>query len=539
MGFNDSEAIIDIRSIPSGPSTSCEKPDNEHSNSGDKGAAQVPLNETTSHSIDPDHERRVRLKIDLAIIPLAALIYLVCFIDRTNIGNARLAGLEQDLNLHGYDFNSVNSYFYVSYIVFEIPSNFLCKVLGPGWVLPFLTIGFGLLTVASAYVENYSQLAACRFLLGAFEAGIMPGLAYYLSRWYRRSELTFRISLYVVMAPLAGAFGGLLASAILRFDGLGPRIPAGSWRAIFVVEGVLTVVVGLLCLAVMTDQPSSARFLSEEERQLAVDRLMTERIGTGAVLDKMSVSKLVKGAFNPVTAMTSVVFMFCSLSVQGLALFTPSIVRSIYPDVSPLNLDAVVRVSTYDASQETVTTQQLRTAPPYAIGAGCLLLVCFASWRLHHRQLFMVLCAPPMIAGYLIFLVTNETHFTARYAGVCLMASTSFILGPLCLAQASANVSSDTSRNMAIGICMFFSNVGSLVSTWSFLPTDAPNYPIGCGLNCATSVLIFVAASLGWLWMRWDNRRRDGRDVEAELERLSSEEGEELEWRHPAFRWRV
>ncbi|KAH7369248.1 Tna1 protein [Plectosphaerella cucumerina] len=485
------------------------------------------LSVTTGEGHDGTHHHhgaatgaRIRLKTDLAIIPLAALIFLFCFIDRSNIGNARLAGLEADLGLKGYDFNSVNSFFYVSYIIFEIPSSVLCKVVGPGWYLPGLTVLFGLLTVASAYVNNYSQLAACRFLLGIAEAGVMPGLSYYLSRFYRHSELTFRLSLYIVMAPLAGAFGGLLASAILKLPGFGVRIPAGSWRAILALEGIVTVVVGLLALAFLTDRPETARFLTPEEREVAINRLKDERTGNTVVLDKISKKKMLKGAINPVTATTSICFMFCTFSIQGLALFAPTIVRSIYPNTS-------------------VTRQQLLTVPPYAFGAGCLLIMCFASWKLNRRQIFMIACAPPMMIGYLIFLCTNHTHVNVRYGAIFLMASTAFILGPLCHAQASANVSSDTARNMAIAICMFFGNIASLVSTWSFLPNDAPNYPIGCGLNFATSTLILFVAVFAWFWMRRDNEKRDQKDTDAESASLAPEEAEQLEWKHPAFRWRL
>lgn len=177
--------------------------------------------------------------------------------------------------------------------------------------------------------------------------------------------------------------------------------------------------------------------------------------------------------------------------------------------------------------------------PPYAFGAACLLSMCFASWKLNRRQIFMIACAPPMMIGYLIFLATDHTQTTARYAAVVLMASTSFILGPLCHSQSSANVSSDTARNMSIAICMFFGNVGSLVSTWSFLPNDAPNYPIGCGLNFATSTLILATAVAAWFWMKRDNKLRDSRDIDAELAALTPDQAEQLEWKHPAFRWRL
>lgn len=105
------------------------------------------------------------------------------FIDRTNIGNARLAGFEKDLGLKGYDYNTVLSIFYVSYIIFEIPSNMACKWIGPGRYLPAISVGFGIATVGFAFVRTIGAACGVRFLLGALEAGVLPGVAYYLSRW--------------------------------------------------------------------------------------------------------------------------------------------------------------------------------------------------------------------------------------------------------------------------------------------------------------------------------------------------------------------
>lgn len=96
-----------------------------------------------------------------------------------------------------------------------------CKWIGPGWFIPAISLGFGCMTVAFAFVRTLSAACGVRFLLGLFEAGMLPGIAYYMSRWYRRAELAFRLSMYIVMAPLAGAFGGLLASAILKLDHFG------------------------------------------------------------------------------------------------------------------------------------------------------------------------------------------------------------------------------------------------------------------------------------------------------------------------------
>ena len=126
-----------------------------------------------------------------------------------------------DLKLVGFDYNIILTAFAVGYLVFEIPSTMICKKVGPGWFLPGTTIGFGVMSILTAFVQTKAQMAALRFLLSIFEAGLLPCLAYYLSRWYTRAELPSRIACYIVCNPIAGAFGGLLASGILTRESIG------------------------------------------------------------------------------------------------------------------------------------------------------------------------------------------------------------------------------------------------------------------------------------------------------------------------------
>lgn len=167
------------------------------------------------------------------------------------------------------------SVFYISYIVFEIPANMACKWLGPGWFLPATSLGFGIASIGTAFVQSTASLAGVRFILGVFEAGMLPGIAYYMSRYYRRSELAFRLSLYIVMSPLAGAFGGLLASGILTLDHFGGL---ESWRMIFAIEGIITCGVSIVAFFTLTDRPETARWLSSEEKTLAIARVKSERV---------------------------------------------------------------------------------------------------------------------------------------------------------------------------------------------------------------------------------------------------------------------
>ncbi|CAG8255461.1 unnamed protein product [Penicillium salamii] len=340
---------------------------------------------------DKAAESKLRLKIDLYIVPTVAVMYLFCFIDRANIGNAKLAGFNKDLGLVNYDYNAVLSVFFISYIIFEIPSNIMCKWVGPGWWLPGITLGFGICSVATAFVHDIHSASGVRFLLGMFEAGLLPGIAYYLSRWYRRSELAFRLSLYIVMAPLAGAFGGLLASGILKLDHFGGL---RTWRMIFAIEGIVTIGIGLVAFFTLTDRPETARWLTQEEKDLAVARVKSERVGTTEVLDKLDMTKTLRGIFSPVTITTSFVFLLNNITVQGLGFFAPTIVQTIYPNAS-------------------VISQQLHTVPPYVVGGFFTLLFPYLSWRFDNRMVFFVVSPPLMITGK--FLSPQSVNFAIFY----------------------------------------------------------------------------------------------------------------------------
>ena len=193
-----------------------------------------------------------------------------------------------------------------------------CKWIGPGWFIPAISLGFGIASLGTGFVNNLSAACGVRFILGVFEAGMLPGIAYYLSRWYRRSELTFRLSLYIVMAPLAGAFGGLLASAILTLDHVGS---VTRWRMIFVIEGIITIGLSIIAFFTLTDRPETARWLTQEEKDLAIARVKSERIGQSRVLDGIDTTKVLRGIFSPVTMMVSAIFLLDNITVQGKNLF--------------------------------------------------------------------------------------------------------------------------------------------------------------------------------------------------------------------------
>lgn len=356
--------------------------------------------------------------------------------DFAYLGNAKISGLEKDLDLRNYDFNIALTCFAVAYTIFEVPATICCKWIGPGWFLPMCTIAFGIASLGTGFVHNRAQLFAIRAVLGICESALFPGIAYYLSRWYRRAELGFRLSFYIATAPLAGAFGGLLASAILKLPKFGG---IHGWRMIFVLEGIITIVLGVLGLIFMTDQPNTARWLSPEERQLLTDRILSERGVTTQLLDRIDRMKVRRGLTNPVALGTGVLFFMNAFTVQGLSFFLPTIVATIYPDASTVK-------------------QQLYTVPPYAVGVSLTLILSGISWWLDRRHIMLIMSSLPVLVAYALFITNLNSN--VRYASSFLVASTCFVPGSMTSAQVSANVVSDTTRSVAMGVNVMFGGLG-------------------------------------------------------------------------------
>lgn len=189
-------------------------------------------------SYDAKTEKETLRKMDVLLVSITCMLYLLAFLDRANLGNARVAGLQTQLELtdHQYQIgmpkhtskslhhaNNVTALTvtYVPYIVAEVPSNLILKKVGPRYMLPGMCVLFGLVTTLQCLVQGFGSLVACRFFLGLFEGGLLPGIILYLSGFYRRHELQVRISVFFSATALAGAFSGLLAAAIVNMDGLG------------------------------------------------------------------------------------------------------------------------------------------------------------------------------------------------------------------------------------------------------------------------------------------------------------------------------
>ena len=222
-------------------------------------------------------EKALVRKIDFRLLPMIILMYIMNYLDRNNIAAARLAGLQAPqskggLNLTSTQYLTALSILFVGYLVMQIPSNlFLNKIGKPALYLPTVMIVWGVISAATAGAHSYGGLIAIRFFLGFVEAAYFPGCLFYLSSWYTRSELGFRIALLYSGSLLSGAFSGLISAGIT--NGLDGARGLRAWRWLFIIEGVITIFIAFLAYLTLPNFPRTTSWLTENERQLAIWRL--------------------------------------------------------------------------------------------------------------------------------------------------------------------------------------------------------------------------------------------------------------------------
>jgi MFS family permease len=172
--------------------------------------------------------RKLRLKMDTRLLPFLSLLYLLSFLDRTNIGNGKLADLEKDLHIDptSIKFNIAVAIFFPFYVAAEIPSNLAMKRFRPSIWIPSIMVAWGVCCLGMGFVKNYEGLLIARSAMGFAEGGLFPGVTYYITLWYKRAECGLRMAIFFSAATAAGAFGGLLARGIIEMDGLGGL---GGW----------------------------------------------------------------------------------------------------------------------------------------------------------------------------------------------------------------------------------------------------------------------------------------------------------------------
>ncbi|KAF8591497.1 MFS general substrate transporter [Ramaria rubella] len=464
--------------------------------------------------------RRVLWKLDMNVLPSLALLWLANFLDRTNIGNAGIAGLRTDLHLGGNQFNTALAVFYVSYIASELPSNWILKRVHANRWLPFIVFAWGVVTTLSGFMQNFGGLLAVRLFLGMCEGGLLPGMVLYLSSMYKRDELQLRVGIFYASASLSGAFGGLLAFVITKMDGI--RGVAG-WRWIFILEGIATVLTACIAAIFLPESVKSAKFLTEEEREFALRRLrvsnyITSRTAVKAVRSPTADSAELKEETEQVENMAS----DAQLSEEE-EVFEWGEVRRGLMDIQTWLTGAayaafIVSLYSYSLFLPTIVAglgfsggqAQLHTVPPYVPAVILTLVVAFLADKLQWRGPFILICLPVAIIGYIIAIVAKTN--TERYAAVFLMAAGVYPCGPCILSILPNNSSGHYKKATTTALQLMLGNCGGFIATFAYTSDQAPQYKRGHTITLSFVCFAWVMIALNVAYCLWENKaRREGR----------------------------
>lgn len=253
--------------------------------------------------MDAKEEKKLVWKFDTRVLPVLAVMYLFNSLDKSNLGNAKTAGLEKSLNLTGNQYNVILSVFFVPYVLTAPVLGIIGKKYGPSRVLPVMMICFGIVTTMVVVVQNFEGLMAIRWFLGMSESAFFPLVIYYqttyvsscfpfsfidLSRFYRRGELARRLALFYAAQSIASAFGGLLAFGVFHIN----TGPLANWRYLFLIEGICTIVFSLFAYWYLPYSAATCRFLNEEEKKLAYYRIQVD--SSSVVNEKFNLKEALK-----------------------------------------------------------------------------------------------------------------------------------------------------------------------------------------------------------------------------------------------------
>ncbi|KAH8772270.1 putative MFS transporter [Hyaloscypha sp. PMI_1271] len=423
--------------------------------------AEETRGSTTVLAADAAMTRRILLKLDFRILPILALLFLCSFLDRTNVGNAKTYGLETSLKMTDHQYDTGLAVYYATYIASEIPSNLVLRRISPKIWLPALTVMWGIVTMCLGFIKNYAGFMAARAILGITEGGLLPGIVLYLSGMYTRGEMALRLGLFYTAASLSGAFGGLLARGLTS---IGKRGHQATWSWIFIIEGLITVVVGIFAYFMLPNSVSTASFLKKEERVFAATRLrldMPSRLaedGSERSHESFKWSEVARGIFNISTWLSASAYFGILAGLYSFGLFLPTIIVELG----------------YTANEA-----QLWSVIPYAVASVVTVIVSIISDRLKLRGVIMLFVLIPAIIGYAVIANISVAHPKVKYGMTFLMATGMYASVPCVLVWNSNNSAGHYKRATTTALQLAIANSGGFVATFIYPNAEKPQFHRG------------------------------------------------------------
>jgi MFS family permease len=421
-----------------------------------------------------EEERRVKHKLDTRLVLFITLLYLVSFLDRSNIGNARLAGLVDDLHLSSNDYEWLLTSFYLMYILFEWMT--ICYQLFPAHIyISCCVCAWGIVASLQAIVTNFQALVVLRALLGVGEAAFV-GIPIYLSRFFLREELAFRTGLFISAAPLATSFASSLAYAIMSLGDITGGV--AKWRLLFLIEGFPACLIAIWAWDWLPDGPESGiSWLTPREQEIAALRMRSEA-GSSSTSSGRSPrhkqpfrwSHITDTLRDPKAWLAATIFFACNVAFSSMPVFLPTI-------VSAMGFSA--RVS------------QGLSAPPFLFAFVVVLGTAVLSDRMRDRSRLLMAHACLAALGYSTLILPGiglDPGPVIRYMAVFPICAGFFSAVTLLITWIVNNQRSDEGKGAGVALLNVIGQMGPLLGTRLYPDHEGPFYLRGMAV-CATAMI--------------------------------------------------
>ncbi|EMD86532.1 hypothetical protein COCC4DRAFT_167009 [Bipolaris maydis ATCC 48331] len=404
---------------------------------------------------DEIEEKKLIRKVDWRLLPILGALYSIALIDRTNISNARVAGMGQDLRLDiGERYTIVLVMFFPTYFFLELPSNIVLRKVGSANWLSFIAVSWGAVMIGQAFVKSWISLTICRVLLGAFEAGFFPGCVYLITCWYRRYETQKRLGLFYLFSVGIGGLASILAYGLMQMEGLsGVR----GWQWIFIIEGIITVTVAVAAWFIIVDFPDKAEkkgFLSSAEAAVIMQRIEDDR--GDSVDDPLTWAKLGLHIRDVKLWGYATLFMSTTMPAYAFSYFLPVILLGMG----------------YSAGQ----ANALAAPPSLAAMIGAF---AFAWLGDKYRVRAPIIAAQSIITIVGLMIVAYAENNGARYFGTFLGVCGCQGNVPAILAYQSNNIRGQSKRSVGSALQIGFGAIGGIIASTVFTQKEAPRYLTG------------------------------------------------------------
>ncbi|TIA93372.1 hypothetical protein E3P99_00216 [Wallemia hederae] len=461
--------------------------------------------------------RKLSRRLDWTIIPALFFLFCVNFLDRVNIGQAKLEGLLEDTKIVlGLSVRDMSHCFlcllcelglvlrtlsnqcrshrryaglrttFSSPHTCQIPWNMLTKKIGPQISVPLMAVGWAVVCTLTGIVQNYSGLLAVRWFLGLTEGGLFPAMILILTAWYPRHQQGKRITIVYLGSQVAGAFGGIFSYVLALMRGVGGL---NGWRWIYIIEGLLSFVVAVASFFFIQNFPSESKILSESERQVWL-RYLSLHQGMDAEENVPFTWTQCKTLFKDAK-----LYMFALINyVNGSLLY---VLSTWIPTI-------ISELGDFDVAES-----HLLTAPVYVFGIICALAAAFWSDKIQQRGWFSAGGLVVAAVGFIIIMaIPPQVAAGARFFSLFLMVGGSNVVSAGLLPWYSGTFGPSYKRAIASAFIVMCGNCGGLASSFIYPDSTGPRFLPGHGY-CLALCVIGIITSLGvrFLLQRENERR--------------------------------